>query len=150
MVISRRTITPLRTRNNRRLALCWIALATVPLAIAGCGGPTRGAVTGKVTLDGQPVDGGTILFALQAKGQRGSSWADIVGGRYSIAAAHGPVVGPNRVEIHWPQKTGRKLPHFPTLDELREAVPRRYHYDSELRADVKPGENQFDFALTSK
>jgi len=140
----------LRTRNNPRLVLCWIALATVPLVITGCGGPARGAVTGKVTLDGQPVDGGNILFVLQAKGQRGSSCAEIVAGKYSLAAAQGPVVGPNRVEIRWPRKTGRKMPQYPTLDELREAVPSRYHYDSELRVDVQSGKNQFDFALTSK
>lgn len=125
-----------------------IALALALLGILGCG-PPRGSVAGKVTLDGQPIDGGTILFISLKGSQRESGWAEIMGGEYSISASRGPTVGPCRVEVRWPRKTGRKLPQDPDLDEWREVVPNRYHLDSELLVDVKPGKNCLDYSLRS-
>lgn len=122
-------------------------LATALLAATGCGGAPRGAVTGNVTLDGQPVDGGTIIFTSPDPVHRAAGWTEIVAGQYSIPASRGPAVGPNRVEIRWPRKTGGKARYNPTADQMREAVPDRYNRDSELQADVKPGTNRFDFVL---
>lgn len=126
---------------------CWIVLAVVMLVMMGCRGARRAAVAGKISLDGQPVEGGSILFIPIEGQQRESSWGEIQAGEYAIAARQGPVVGPNRVEIRWPRKTGRKMPLDPEFDELREAIPACYHSDSELQVDVKPGKNLFDFAL---
>ena len=118
------------------------------LLAAGCGASRRGAAAGRVTLDGEPVEGGTITFIPAAAGQGQPAWADIVAGEYSLSASRGPAVGPNRVEIRWPRKTGRKAPYDPQLDEMREAIPDRYNRESELRVDVKPGRNRLDFELT--
>jgi len=124
--------------------------ATCLLLAAGCGGAPRGAVNGKVTLDGKPVDGGTISFIPETAEQGKPAWTDIVAGEYLLDASSGPAVGPNRVEIRWLRKTGRKSPYDPHLDEMREAVPDRYNTSSTLEEDVKPGKNVFDFELTSQ
>jgi hypothetical protein len=122
-------------------------------AVIGCGKSNRLEVAGRVTLDGQPVDGGTINF-MPADGKAGpAAWSQLHGGQYSIPAKTGPAVGVNRVEIYWPRKTGRKrptTPPMPALDEYLEAIPARYNSKSELTTELKPGRNQTDFALKSK
>jgi hypothetical protein len=107
-------------------------------------------VDGKITLDGQPVDAGTITFIPLATKQDKPAWTQIVTGEYSLDASRGPSLGLNRVEIRWPRKTGRKAPYDPNVDELREAVPDRYNCDSKLEVEVKPGKNPFDFTLRSR
>ena len=127
-----------------RLSLFCLGLAATLLVMSGCGGKPRGAVAG------QPVDGGTITFMPQGERQREPGWGEITAGEYSIPASKGPAVGVSRVEIHWPRKTGKKARYDPKIDEMREAIPNRYNRDSELKADVKPGNNPFDFALRSQ
>ncbi len=117
------------------------------LLATGCGAAGRGAAAGKVTLDGQPVEGGVVTFVPIDAEQGQPAWADIVAGEYSLPASRGPALGPNRVEIRWPRKTGRKAPYDPQMDEMREAIPDRYNRESELRVDVKPGRNRLDFEL---
>lgn len=115
------------TRNSH-----WL----IVLLVLGCGDPDRTSVSGKVTLDGQPVERGTISFIPTHGHPAPNAWGEIVKGVYSIEHRNGPAPGNNRVEIHWPRKTGRKSPYAPDIDEYSEAVPDRYHRDSELRIDL--------------
>ena len=131
-------------------------VAVLLVVAAGCGGSNRAAVTGEVTLDGQPVEGGTISF-IPADGAAGPpAWGKIEAGRYSIPAREGPPPGTSRVEIRWTRKTGRKLPAVPPappgemIEETVEAVPARYNARSELKAEVQGGKNTFDFKLKSQ
>lgn len=121
--------------------------------VAGCGTSHRGAISGAVTLDNQPVDGGMISFFPNGRDAGPSACTMIQAGRYTIPASSGPAIGANRVEIHWYRKTGKKVPGLVPgreNDVLAEAIPDRYHAKSELTADVKPGNNEFDFSLKSK
>ena len=62
-------------------------------------------------------------------------------------------IGKNTVQINAVRKTGKKIqsPFGPGLiDEVAEAIPKRYNTKSEISREVKPGNNQFDFDLTSK
>lgn len=127
-----------------------LACAVVLAATLGCGGTRRGAVSGQVTLDGQPVESGTISFIPAGAKHAPAAWSEIKGGRYSIPASQGPAVGPNRVEIRWPRKTGKKLPAVPPApetDEVVEAIPPHYNTQSDLKAEIKPGANPLDFDL---
>jgi hypothetical protein len=120
------------------------------VALAGCGGAKRGQVSGQVTLDGAPVDGGEIRFlpnvGLPAR-------ADIVNGRYTIPEASGPSLGMVRVEVRWTRKTGRRVPAMAPappgtmIEETAQSVPARFNRNSELQVDIASGNNQFDFAL---
>lgn len=123
------------------------------VALTGCGGPQRGEVTGQVTLDGQPIDGGEIRFlpnvGLPAR-------ADIVKGRYTIPATTGPSVGEVRVEVRWVRRTGKQVPAMAPappgtmIDETAEAVPERFNRNSELTTEIQPGKNAADFALSAQ
>jgi hypothetical protein len=65
----------LRPRRTPLLALAALPLA---LALAGCG-KGKGTVSGKVTLDGDPLPAGRILFV----GDKGEASADIKDGQYT-------------------------------------------------------------------
>jgi len=107
-----------------------------------------------VTLDGDPVDGGSIAFIPLGGGdQQRRVGAPIVSGRYAIPAEKHLAPGKYRVEIHWPRKTGRKvaIPDDPPnmMDETIEVVPPKFNTRSELTADIG-GSTPGDFDLKTK
>ena len=131
--------------------------AVVALASVGCGGGgddlPREPVSGKVTLDGQPLEKGMITF-IPTRGTEPVASGVIEGGAYAVARADGPVPGPHRVTIWAKKPTGKKLrdPDNPDqmIEEVRDVIPPRYNLNSELTAEVKAGgNNTFDFDLTS-
>lgn len=140
-----------------RSSLCWMPFVALLVVPVGCNDPNLAAVSGEVTLDGDPVDGGTITFIPSGGGPpEASAWSEITGGRYSIPAGKGAGVGTCRVEIRWTRETGKNIPAVPPappdamIEETEEAVPARYNTQSELKAEVKPGRNTFDFKLESE
>ena len=83
-----------------------VLIATVLLMslCVGCeqgGGVTRGAVKGKVTLDGSPVEEGSIAFIPTGGTEGPTAGGQIEQGQYSVPSAKGPVVGRYRVEIRF-------------------------------------------------
>jgi hypothetical protein len=149
MLTSRR-----RTRSssvNANDLLRTMMLLACLASLAGCARSTEAAISGKVTLDGTPLDDATITFVPGAGGQRQAAWATISGGRYAIPASNGLGTGKFRVEIRALRAVGEKThQNDPTLVPAREAVPSRYNSQSELIVDIKSGENAADFALKSK
>ena len=122
----------------------------------GCGalegGPQRAAVIGRVTVDGQPVENGSVQF-IPTQGTSGPmAGAVITDGEYSLSKAQGPVVGTNRVQIRGTRKTGRtSRTHLgETIEERVSVVPEQYNTKSTLVREVESGKNVFDFDLTSK
>lgn len=108
-----------------------------------------------MTLDGVAIQQGSVTFQPIDGTQGPVAGGAIAKGRYGIAAANGPVVGRNRVEICAPGKSGRKV-RVPMgepgemTDEILEVVPRRYNIQSTLTREVKLGENVMDFDLTTR
>jgi len=147
----------MKQRDIRPIGL--IVAGLLGCLAGGCGtaqGPERAAVEGEVTLDGNPIEQGSIAFHPAGKTQGMVAGGPITGGRYSISAAEGPAVGQNRVEIHASKKTGRKIPDpyggpGQTMDETVEAVPQQYNTRSTLVRQVEPGKkNTLDFELTTR
>ncbi len=146
----------MKTRNCRVGRLfAWATLVALGTCwVAGCGGPSyegspRAALEGAVTLDGQPVDGGTINFMPMDSGGRAAS-ALIRAGQYEIPEERGPTPGKYRVEISWNKPLGpvdEENPDAPQPSE--QVVPARYNENSELERDIASGKNELDFALTS-
>ena len=126
------------------------------IMVVGCSADAtnRGAISGHVTLDGKPVEQGSILF-LPIDGTVGVvTGGEIKDGQYELPAAKGPAIGRNRVEIHAMRKTGKMVPKGlggtgGLVEEQAEAVAPRFNAQSTLTVDVKVGENIADFEVTS-
>ena len=134
-------------------------LVTAMVPIAGCTGSDnpqgRMAIEGEVTLDGTPLDQGSIRFEPQDSSIGTSSAAMLSQGSYKIPVAQGLAPGAYRVFVtaaaasdegrsaddimNNPQPTGKEM------------IPAKYNRKSELTAEVKAdGPNRFDFALETK
>jgi hypothetical protein len=131
------------------------AAMAMAMAAAGCGGDgiPREPVSGKVTLDGSPLDSGLIAFT-PADNTRPPAGTAIQDGRYSIGRGDGPAPGPHTVTISSRKPTGKKLKSadFPgtLVEETREIIAPQYNVDSRLGVEVKQGGvNRFDFDLSS-
>src|SRR3954470_20739040 len=114
-------------------------LVAVTIAAAGCGGASDGlpreSISGKVTLDGQPLATGKITFV--PIGFEGPpAGAPVEGGSYSIARQEGPIPGTYSVSVYSLRLTGKSLPDpedpTATTKETFEGIPPRYNAKSEL------------------
>jgi len=108
------------------------------VVLSGCGGSRNvGQVTGKVTLDGQPLPDALVTFSpTQEGGSSGLGKTDSTGA-YSLtysAGVSGAEIGENRVTIS-------------TLTQGKEKVPMEYNTQTKLKAEVKAGPNTFDWDL---
>jgi hypothetical protein len=121
----------------------------------GCGKSdnARAPVHGAVTLDGKPLETGSILF-VPAPGVHGAvAGGAIQNGRYELTDKAEAAIGANRVEIRSARSTGKAIQYAPGTAVSREVIqliPKRYNSESELKVEVKPGPNTADFAVTSK
>lgn len=124
---------------------------------SGCGPGNplgRKAVSGKVTLDGQPLAQGNIGFEPLAKG--GVTAGDVIaGGSYSIPAAKGLPPGKYRVRINasevGPAGSTDQAPGPTGLMPAKSLIPAKYNKHSELVREVtETGPNQLDFELKSQ
>lgn len=128
----------------------------IVLSLAGCDrGPNRRYISGRVTLDGQPLDFGSITFVPDPTGPKASGI--IEAGQYQIESARGPLAGGKFVEIHAPRYPEDKPAPTTSEEKLRvmsvapEALPARYNAKTELRATVtEDGPNEFNFDLKSE
>jgi hypothetical protein len=127
-------------------------------ALAGCGGRNyegdqRFAVSGRVTVDGEPMDHGLIAFMPQTQEVRVAE-GQITNGVYSIPEERGPNAGTYRIEIHWNVKTGQmglnRDTGEPEYEIFKEGLPPKYHKNSELTANVSQDNTTFDFDLDLK
>jgi hypothetical protein len=121
--------------------------------VIGCGSRVR--VHGNVTFDGQPIDGGRIVFLPEGDpAGRPTAEATLDQGAYSLPVSKGPNLstGKHRVEIVWhkppPGKEKRKPgdPGF-TTDDYVQVLPAAYNSKTTLSVDLQAGDNTFDFAL---
>lgn len=123
-------------------------------AIAGCGRSDWGYVTGTVTVDGQAVGPGTLVFEpTDPKNVNGPSSLGYFGedGRYqllSVGKVEGAAAGEYRVVI-MPGAPGSLSDENTKLKDVKTAIPARYFdYGAGLTASVIPGSQAIDFALT--
>ena len=123
----------------------------------GCGdgsgydGPPRLALKGKVTFNGEAVDGGSISFIPESGDQRVAG-GPIIKGEYVVPESQGANAGQYRVEVRWPRSTGEQAHDDDTgemKDIVKEVIPAQYNDASELKADVSESKTDFDFNLTA-
>ena len=101
--------------------------------------PSRDKVTGTVTLDGQPVDNGSITFFSEKDAAQGiQASASIKDGKYEILVTPGL----KQVKI---SQTVETRPHL-----FENLIPEKYNSKTELDADVSQENRQFNYELFSK
>ncbi len=136
----------------RRVCLAGVVLA---LLLSGCRSYKVAAVSGRVTLDSQPLPSATVTFVPAAEGKDplpssvGVTDAD---GRYSLVLddgsnSQGAVVGKHKVII----VTGAAGGSAEGTPALHKQVPEQYNRKSKLECDVPSGgRSDADFDLKSK
>jgi hypothetical protein len=122
----------------------------------GCGpvdGLNRQAMSGTVTVDGQPLLSGAILFEPETEQSGTAVGSTIRRGSFLIARDKGAVPGTYRVRVY--ASSGRQAPPTARQTELTprpmiERLPARYNTQSKLRAEVVARRgNKYVFDLTS-
>jgi hypothetical protein len=134
-----------------RLARLLRGLAVVAaLGVAGCGGGPA-AVSGVVTLDGQPLDGAVVTFTPTAADEvGGSSGKTDAQGRYTLRTVLGDKAGASVGKHKVAVSLYKENPKNP--DQAgSERVPQRYNQKTELTFDVPAGgTDKANFDLKTK
>jgi len=128
-------------------AVLW-ALAV--LGLPGCSGTDgRVSVSGKVTLDGSPLEDGLINFRPASGTAANSAGGKITDGSYELPAGSGLKPGKYQVTVRAYRKTGKMVedPQMGTIAERKEV---KFKEAGSLEATVTDaGANTFDFQLTT-
>ena len=128
----------------------WFGAVLLIAVIVGCSSkPSGGTVKGTVTLDGQPLAAGQILFVAADQNAQAAE-ATITAGQFEALVPPGE----KRVEIRAPKVTGKKkmydTPESPTVDVVAELLPAKYNVNSELKLTVDGSVQEQKFDLQSK
>ena len=126
-----------------------LSLIVCATLMVGCGGdPNIGYVSGKITINGEPLEGAYVTFTpTRSEGTGSTSFGKTASdGTYSMVLSEsqeGVYTGENLVRI----KTGDVTPDEGRV--IEETVPNVYNSKSNLLKEVKSGSNTFDFKLES-
>lgn len=129
-------------------SISFLLLSAVVLSShAGCGGgpevPTLGTVSGKVSVDGNPLPGVVVTFE-PVDGGRSSSGKTDEEGNYSLsynATSKGALIGKHRVMVTTP--TDAPDPS----GQNKDPIPEHYNLKTTLEKDVEAGDNSIDLEL---
>jgi hypothetical protein len=124
------------------MRLCVLALCGLSVPLAGCGGSASGGrypVSGKVTLQNEPLKTGTIEF----DSPESRSGASIVDGSYTIPAPQGLLPGKYTVRIS-SVSAASSTPAMPgdssAIEKTnKELIPAEFNTKSTLTYEVGPG-----------
>ena len=121
----------------------------------GCSGsgPEMGNVTGRITLDGNPVVQATICFH-PSDGRAASAGISDANGKYTLLFSEsrkGAMIGEHKVTISTfrPETTGDREGEFNPA--VQESIPAKFTSPNttDLIREVKKGRQVFDFDLSS-
>jgi hypothetical protein len=140
--------------------VCRSAISTllITAAFSGCSektydGAQRIPLRGKVTVDGRPMDAGTISFEPLDPSKQRPSGGSILDGVYNVEEPMGANAGSYRVVIHWQKATGKKIKAIDSdevVEQRAEGLPPKYHKNTELTAEISPDKTEFNFDLSTK
>jgi hypothetical protein len=122
----------------------------------GCGeAETRVAVTGKITVDGESLQRGAIIFKPNSKEVGPQAATTIENGSYHFDRENGPGLGGYDVLIYAEQPLDFNIDEpgeFFRRDELdvpANVIPAKYNTRTTLEIVTQANDNEFDFALTT-
>ena len=120
------------------------------LALAGCR-EGKSTVSGTVSLDGQPVDNGSITFVNSDGGKLIREGAVISGGKFEATVPPGNF----KIELSGQKVVGKRTQKGfdgkdETLEISEEIFPDKFNVKTELTQEIKPGSNPITLDLKSK
>lgn len=124
------------------------AVSILSLAFIGCGPrDPRVTIQGAVTLDGEPLPNGQVIFIPNspALGAAGGAIAD---GVFTVTTYKGP----HKVEVHAEKQLTRPVPSGAPPEAgitFVSIIPKRYNEKTTLSFDVQSPADKPEFALTS-
>lgn len=133
-------------------SLPFVLVSLIIVFLLGCEAKNelgRLPVSGKISLNGELLQKGTILFAPEQPSGV-SSGTDIVDGSYSIAEHQGLTPGTYVVRIYAADEEGEDVePQLPGpgIKTKRERIPPRYNLRSELKLVVEATQDEAVFEL---
>ena len=101
-----------------------------------------------MTFSGEPVSRGSIAFVPEGTG--GQPFGEsIINGAYKVESQRVPAPGAYKGQVRWPKPSGRKMTteDGSLQDELTESLPKKFHDETSLTAEIKPGANTLNFDL---
>jgi hypothetical protein len=121
-----------------------ISLLVLLVALVGCGksGPQVATVHGRVTLDGRPLANSDVAFQPDGA-QRASGGRTDADGLFRLVFKRGQpgaIVGEHTVRI----SVSREIVKNPPI------IAKQFDTQSKLRREVKSGDNEFDFDVTTE
>ena len=135
-----------------------LALIYLLIPLSGCGGDPLGRqpITGSVSLDGAPVEKGTINFHPADSSTATSTGGPIAAGKFSLERQKGLAAGKYRVTVNAPKPgTGGQVVEgaMPgdTVAPPVELIPPDWNTSSTQTVEVQSsGKNEFNFDIKSK
>jgi len=141
-------------KRPTKVRLYGMACAAI-LLLGGCS-DGKVVVRGMVTVDGQPIDEGSISLE-PADGLGPTTGGLIKAGNYELTGNAAAEPGKKIVRIVGLRQTGKMVPAGPPapkgtlIPQMIQCVPSHYNDQSLLKVDVTPGKaNKHDFRLDSK
>lgn len=132
--------------------LAFFGVVVCCIGLAGCSGDAAlGTVSGKVTLDGQPLADGTIAFN-SVDGKSPTAGGKITDGNYSVEVPKGAqkvIINSAKVVGTRPAYEGD--PNSPVINITEEILPEKYSspLKTELTVEVSGKSMTKDFPLSS-
>ena len=135
---------------NRKSIFGFLNSIAIIGCLVGCGPESNVAkISGTVSVDGKPTAKGAISF-VPISGKGPTAGTEIKDGKYTSEAA----IGECKVEIRIPKVVGKKklydTPDSPEQEIMEEVLPVKYNEATELKVEIKKGENTKDFDLMLK
>ena len=122
-----------------------LALFLLITLTTGCNSGKNVTLSGSVTIDGQPVENGSLTF-IQEGGVGQTAGAIITAGKYTASEVP---VGKLRVTFQATRKTGKMLPGYSEpIPETVNIIPPKYRDGQSI--EVKSSQSQLDFTLSSE
>lgn len=147
--------------------LMHLSLLLLSCAAIGCG-PNLGAVTGNVTIDGQPAEKVVVAFSPVGGGTSGAGTTD-ASGNYTIMSSLGAGLPPGKYKVSLTtemtvEDTGGEDEYaggsdsaayeqaamgndYADRDKFKEKIPAKYNSATTLEEQVEAGENVIDFKI---
>jgi len=132
----------------------WLLALVAACLLAGCGKgdrPELGYVSGKVTMDDKPMADVWVMFNPQGGG-RTSIGRTNQDGEYELMyleGAPGANFGTHKVVIVTFNEDEAEEMRSETGEPIKEPIPAKYNTQTTLTAEVKEGDQEINFPLTS-